>query len=539
MESYTTEQLMQKYGQQGNQPQDNGAGLTTEQLMNMYGQQSNLQKNTENQNRIVEQNRQSRINEGEPVSTNPNKAEPGILGNIVRGAIKLPLRFLASGVGLLSNKDSEKQIEKGDIFKGTGLGNYLGKVYPIMHGVTDSGEEFSPNKNFGRAALDVLGTGLEGASYFAGVPEAKALTGIGEKAISQLASQGLKSGALVGGSQGLGSGLQSAAKAKDLKSAAGSIIADTALGAGTGGVLGYATPYITKGVTGLLSKAGNKGAGNTLKDAATVNAKDIADKIVLGERSPEQILQKSKEGNYIPGTFTSSEKISLNPYEQNKSQALQDLISTGRFDANAPFTKQAGQLDNVIKDIDRNVTNLVKEKGMEVSPNDFYAKIQSKMRDAQPLFASDVNNQNTYESLINKYLELLGGDNSAFGHFNARKKFDQYMRTEFPGVVQKFANQRGQDVKANAYGDIRSAINELVAEKLPANNPYKDQLMREHYLISLRDQINEEGAKKAFKGGSGPGYSNILSKGKGLLGKTGLGAGTIGAYELGKSLKKD
>lgn len=125
------------------------------------------------------------------------------------------------------------------------------------------------------------------------------------------------------------------------------------------------------------------------------------------------------------------------------------------------------------------------------------------MQESQPLFASDANNQATYDKILSKYIDFLGGDNSAYSHLNARKKLDSYMRKQFPKIAKYYKNQIGEDIKANAYDDIRTISNELIAEALPANSPYRDQLMREHYLISLRDQIYDTGSNKAFKSGGG------------------------------------
>jgi hypothetical protein len=526
----------------------------------LKGQTPNV--NYSNQGVDTSTARETTIASGKPVSVNPNRVNPTLAGEIVRAPAKLLARGALNvagtigGIGGMVNaitgneKGLERTKETQDrINKGLTSG-YLGKVYPVGAGVDKEGKYFSPVEgNFGASVKDTLGTGLEAASYLPiaeGGKLAVEATKAGFKGLAREAAQSAGKAAIEGA---IGGSLQGAGGALQEQKKLGQVALETGIGGITGGVLGGATGIggvlagkgaraLAPGVLNAVEKLSPK-ALQASEKVGMEDARKAALEIAQSERTKETILKARKEGRYKSATRIKPEEIAPSMREQQIADELEPLIVNGELDTKAAPEVQAGQIEKKVSDINRGVQNFVNDNNVDITPNTFYAKISEKMKEAEPLFASEPQNQRIYDSLLSKYLEILGGDNSAKSHLVARKKFDSYMRKEFPGVVDRFISNRGQDVKANAYGDIRSSINELISEALPPNNPYKSQLLREHLLLSAVENLDDKIVKQALETGSNSKVGGLLKKGlfKAVAGTVGgTGIGTLG-YLLGR--KKD
>lgn len=468
--------------------------------------------------------KQQRIEQGQPISVREDRAEPTMAGEVVRGLAKVPVEILASlisgGKGLLG-KDTKTTIKS----------KYLGDVTDMNTQIKEKGKKLADKYkkgdiSLGRALVGGAAAGAEkgidlatflpvGGAAKAGVTAAT--EGIAPQILSKGTAKLLGEGALLGGGQNLSEQLASGEKVKG-----GEVLSSAALGGGLNVAGGALLPKALKQIAPAQKVAQNE-------------ASAIAQDIARGNKTEQYVAQAVKEGRYTSPTTFASEKIAPSVREQNIADAVEPLIINKELNPAAPIEKQTSQLDNKVNEINRELKNIIRDNNAEVSTNDFYNKIQEKRVESAPVFAKDPANQAAYDALLNKYLDFLGGDNSILSHFEARQKFDKWMKKELPDVVRNFTNQKGQDIRANAYDDIRTAINELVAEKLPPNNPFRDQLMREHYLLSAKSNLEGKLIEKSLKGGSSKAGDFLKTKiGKGLLGG-GTGAGLLSAYFLGKS----
>lgn len=329
---------------------------------------------------------------GEPVSVNPQKAEPTLLGKAIRSIARLPMRGLATLGGLetsiadfITGKQGDEGLTKG-VEEGTTFGSdYLGKVYPIGFGQTKEGKNFNALNAPGRSLADSAGFGAEAASYLVGGPATGSLAkGLGKESLKQLLKRGAIEGAGIGATGGLGAGLQNAAGESTVGQGIKDVVAGTAGGAVTGGLIGGSVPILARGglsaadatlsrlapESSMAKKAASaldevKGVAQKEKQAAEDSA---LDDIIFGDKkSPEFIKRKVEEGN----VDTTSGKFGFNPEEMAQKKILTDLKEAGTYTPDAPTDVQVKQ----ILEARNSSKNLEQAKSLDA----IYEKLKEKL----------------------------------------------------------------------------------------------------------------------------------------------------------------
>lgn len=475
----------------------------------------------------VEQQKQSLMEQGKPVSVREGRAEPTEVGSVVRSIAKgilTPFLGLASPVKQLLGKGSEVTVNS----------KYLGDVSDPGTNITKASKGLGQKYREGKISLPgaiVRSAGqplVETANIASLLPVGGATTGV-EKAVAGEVVPKLLSGATaksaaqnaaLGSSMNLGEQLASGEKVKPLQVAGAGLLG---AGLGTAAEVGIpkATSYATEKISPLLGRAGIKKAADVAENLNINKASEEARKIVQPQRSEEYILNKIREGNYEPATAFSPEKINLSTYEQSMADEAQNLITTGRLDINANKVAQSRQLETVSRDINRQIQNVINETNQPITPDKIVTELMGKKNDVYALYGDKGILDTNYQDILDKYFSFLKS-NDAKGHFKARQELDKWMRTKNPKLFKNYQALKGTNPLFDAYNDIRTVSNDLVANSMP-NSPIKDQLMREHYLISLKDKLQSEAAQEAAGGTGSSGVASFLEKkGRGLLSKTGL-----------------
>lgn len=185
----------------------------------------------------IQEQRQSLIDQGQPVSVNPDKAEPTFGGKLLRGLIRPLVRGVntaVEGAQLLGGK-------KIDELAPTENNDYLGDV---------SGFGMKANQTPGQRVKDVLGGAADIASNFVG---GGAVADVAETGLKGLIKQGAKEGAIggfkAGALQGVGNALQNN---KSYGGAALSGLGGGIVGGLTGGALGGVAGGLGSAKTGIL-----------------------------------------------------------------------------------------------------------------------------------------------------------------------------------------------------------------------------------------------------------------------------------------------
>lgn len=213
-------------------------GKYVESVKNILNQQlGNIEKKSEQD--IIQKDRETRIESGQPVSINEGKSEPTMGGEIIRDITKPFARLgvnMRNVANLVAGKEPTESVSS----------KYYGDLTPVGAGF-DVAKPLSENK---KALKDIVGTGLEVGSYLGGGSATKA----GAKSVlagksfgKSVGKQALK-GAFTGGRVGLLAGTGEALQEdKSLGQSLLSGLKGMGVGALTGGALGA--------IGGMLSKS--------------------------------------------------------------------------------------------------------------------------------------------------------------------------------------------------------------------------------------------------------------------------------------------
>lgn len=277
------------------------------------------------------------------------KATAGIGGALSLGLGKLTGSKTLTDIGQAGIKET-METTPGDY-------GYFGKVSPM--GVDEKTGKMLSTKD---AVLQSAGVGLELGSYLIAPPAAKLGVQGAKQSLFTGAKQLAKYGALGGGAAGLGIGLQDVTQTDDdLKKEIGDIVANTAIGTGAGGVLGFATPYAVKGVskpftmlnrqirsrftpTTKMIEAEQKGLREAYEEFFAQRESTNAKNMFFKERgkNPAEVLTKY---GIIPDLESVNGKTIVRTKGEGKtSEAISDLIS---FRANSI----QGTLDKISEEV--------------------------------------------------------------------------------------------------------------------------------------------------------------------------------------------
>lgn len=478
---------------------------------------------------MKEQEKADRIALGEPVSTIPGRAEPTLIGNAIRGIIRLPARYAQNiaatrnalgrlGTDVLSAIKGEETAPREEFTAPVIQSKYLGTVSPV--GFSKEGKPLKGSEY----AKDVTGSALEAASYLPGVGAAGTTArgvSAGLRGAGQLFKTGLISG-LEGAASGfLGGAGSSLQRQETLPQATGKGL----LGGLTGGLIGGGL-----GVGGTaLTQAGREALSSAIpKTSARELALDLV-KPIETEETLSKAFRESRIGQ--PGVFTKA-PILPSRKEELLADAVAPLFETGELTSDMTEQQIGKVLSNKVKEINTGVKRILSENNVPINDTELVKRILNKQAESSFLFTGDETAEKAYQGLMNGFLsELKGKDLVSL--FDARQSFDKTIEKLAPNLKKYFKGQLGENVKATAYDDIRTVANEYIADLLPENNPYRSQLLREHYLLEALNNVEEKFVKT--KGGSKFGKFFKSPTGKltsGLLKSTGAGAGIYGGAKL-------
>jgi len=111
---------------------------------------------------------------------------------------------------------------------------------------------------------------------------------------------------------------------------------------------------------------------------------------------------------------------------------------------------------------------------------------------SQVVFGSDKALQSSYNSVVDEMMRQAGKESSNLsGLLQARKNFDNVINQKFPGLL---SNPIGDTAKQNAVRDVRRAVNEFIANKLPVGNEFKSVLRKQNLMYDAIENIGKKTA---------------------------------------------
>ncbi len=239
---------------------------------------------------------------------------------ILKSLLKTPVRALATGISGLTGGPGTKENESADQFGYDMQGNFVGTMQQKDINVPGFGE-VKPigadimRGNVGAGIRDIIGSGLELGSYAVGAGATKEAA---KQGLGKVLQFGAKEGAAIGGLSGLGIGLQ------EEDASIGSVLKDTAIGAGFGAGVGTALPLASAGVTRAGRAIGDLSKNITEKIGGLFKRSDnqaIAKLEKVGFEKPQidvLVGASKRDAEQMRKMTQYAEEVSLNPLSKNR-----------------------------------------------------------------------------------------------------------------------------------------------------------------------------------------------------------------------------
>lgn len=335
------------------------------QLVSAYKQKYNPTQKAP----TIEQQKQTRVEQGLPVSVRKDRIEPTALGGMVRGIAKLPARISATlnqpiqaikaGAQLIGDNSLEGRQRVEDTLNRSNQGfqtKYLGQVDPLGY---KDGRELS----FGETLLDTAGAGLEAASY---LPFGRAIKGVG-----QLAKAGFQSGIRQVGKSalpvaiegGVGGSLSGAGTSMQEGGTFGQIAGSTALG----GLIGFGSGGILGGGANVI--------GRKLGERLIPEVAERSLRARIGEKLNKAIGLKGKKstGAFVSETSPDAKRIQALEILNREAPNIEIINSDGIVDvfnpSDATYSTTVQALSKAKSSIYNRAQSILKKNGQNLPLN--------------------------------------------------------------------------------------------------------------------------------------------------------------------------
>lgn len=272
-----------------------------------------------------------------------------------------------------------------------------------------------------------------------------------------------------------------------------------------------------------IAKSGASAAKSMFQRRAEERASDFALKLTAPKVTPTVAEAAFREGRTTaPGILRSSKILPTNK-DQLVAESVKDVVKK-----NAKITENIDAIRMKVSQINNGVSNMIADRKIPFNTNQLRSKLNEGNEELRLIFASDQSAKRTYDAVVNEFMRHVGSKDTS-GLFKARQTFDRvpaikkYLETEALGE-----NTRREIVLA-----VRRAANEFVAKQLPVNNPYRNLLSQESYMLEALGNVAETNAKTLGKN-----TLQLLTEqypvlkwlvgglGVGLLGGAGVGVGS-------------
>lgn len=304
--------------------------------------------------------------------------------------------------------------------------------------------------------------------------------GVGETALARIGSAAGKFGALgvaqgaanaYGNSTEPGFGINGTDAGNIVKGGIEGGAAGAILGGGAQ-ALGEAAPALIKGAQ--TAKQGISDAVSSAKSfVKPADAFDQALEISRPQMTPNLEKQAFAENRLGKQGMFSGAKVAPSASDTKIAEAVQPLVEDGTITAKmakSDPTAVKSAIDQRVSQINSGVKQMINEprfnQPFNESQLDQYlqkAKGQNKI-----LFGGDKSIETAYDTVIDEFKNYVKTKNTA-GLFDARQSFDQFIKSKYPAVFKP--NKLGiinpvDNAKQNALLDVRSSVNEMVADLL-------------------------------------------------------------------------
>jgi hypothetical protein len=196
----------------------------------------------------------------------------------------------------------------------------------------------------------------------------------------------------------------------------------------------------------------------------------------------DQILKVSKAEPTALTKEGTKTVIRTTPRDIEMAKVVEDVVN--------PRNHFVDNVDAIRKKITakaEDTEKMVKKYDQLYSPAELEPYLQAAKNDTSIMFAKEKTIENAYDSVIDKFKEILGKkDNTLSGALEARKELDKFIKSKFGDVFDRNA---GDMPRANAIKDVRKAVNDYIADTLPAGDKFKGLLKEQSLMYDAIDRI--------------------------------------------------
>jgi len=392
------------------------------------------------------------------------------------------------------------------------------------------------------AAETTVSSGLKaGAKELVTASVPSALGGIGTRTVGEGVKKGLISGAISGGAYG---GVYGASDAMRNDKSTSDILSSTAMGVGAGAITGGAIGALVGGISGKINQA-------SASNERTQGMRGLADSIKSGKATKEDkkimemVMDTSKEAQkdaYMNNRFT--EQTALKPRTMLPSKSDERLANSvkGVVDPKKSIDWNLTALRKKVNETNTRVGGYVKTHKTPFNENQLISKLKSGKGDLNLIFASDKNAERLYDAAVEEFVKGVEKKDS-FELFLRRQEWDN-----IPSVKKLIQSQSlGENAKREVVMTLRDMANQYIAETLPKNNPYRELLNREAYMLraieNMRPRVSSGwtsaiGKSRINEFAQKYPIINPIAGGIGAGITVGLGLKSIGSTAVGSSLLK-
>lgn len=189
-----------------------------------------------------------------------------------------------------------------------------------------------------------------------------------------------------------------------------------------------------------------------------------------------------------------TKKVVLKPTRREElvSDSIRPLVEQGRIAADKLPFENIPEIQLEVNRINQGVKQMLAERKAVAGPFNeptLRSKLNKVKGDSDIIFASDPTLEKTYDALVDAFVSEVRTKDIE-GLFEARQNFDKLPAVK--KLLDRLKGATGENLRRQAVLDIRRAANEYVSDLLPPNNPFKNALKQESYMIEAMGNLAEK-----------------------------------------------
>lgn len=230
-------------------------------------------------------------------------------------------------------------------------------------------------------------------------------------------------------------------------------------------------------VTGVAPKVGDELTDET--------ALSIVREVITPDYKERAALEKRM---YTEGNLGEI-KYKPSPREQKLSDSIRPLVERGELPADKLPFEHIPVISQEVARINQGVEQMLFERKIPFNGNQLRSRLNSVKEDSKIIFTTDPTLERTYDSLVDAFMAEVSTKDT-LGLFQARQGFDKLPAVK--KLLDGIKGSQGENLRRQAVLDIRRAANEYVSDLLPPNNPYRELLKQESYMIEVVGNLAEK-----------------------------------------------